>query len=83
MPTSQVVGTDLLFGIVLAAGGALFHLNIGSISTPVLKELLLGGIPGVLLGCILAPRVPSVRLKPFVVGLTFLLGWQLVWSGIR
>jgi hypothetical protein len=83
MPTRQVVGTDLLFGIALAAGGTIFHYSFGSISGPVLKELLMGGIPGVLAGCILAPRIPSVRLKPFVIGLTFLLGLQLIWSGMR
>ncbi len=83
MPASQVVGTDLLFGIGLAAGGTLFHLSFGSISIPALKALLLGGIPGVLLGCVLAPRVPPVRLKPFIIGLTFLLGLQLIWNGMR
>jgi uncharacterized protein len=83
MPARQVVGTDLLFGIALAAGGSMFHFSFGSISTPVLKELLSGGIPGVLAGCILAPRVPSVHLKPFIIGLTFLLGLQLIWNGTR
>jgi uncharacterized membrane protein YfcA len=83
MPARQVVGTDLLFGIALAAGGSIFHFSLGSISTPALKELLIGGIPGVLAGCILAPRIPSVRLKPFIIGLTLLLGLQLIWSGVR
>jgi|SRR5215471_5330715 len=83
MPAAMVVGTDLLFGIVLAATGSALHFGFGSISIPVLKTLLLGGIPGVLAGCALAPRVPSRRLKPFIVGLTFLLGLQLVWSGMH
>jgi hypothetical protein len=38
MPPSRVVGTDLLFGIALAAGGTLFHFSLGSISTSSLKE---------------------------------------------
>lgn len=83
MPAAKVVGTDLLFGIVLAATGSALHFGFGSISTPALKALLLGGIPGVLAGCALAPRVPSRRLKPFIVALTFLLGLQLVWSGMH
>lgn len=83
MPPSRVVGTDLLFGIALAVGGTLFHFSVGSISTSSLKELLLGGIPGVLLGCILAPRVPAIRLKAVMIGLTFILGLQLVWNGVR
>lgn len=83
MPAAQVVGTDLAFGIVLAAAGSAFHFGTGSVSVAVLKGLLLGGIPGVLAGCALAPRVPSSRLKPVIMVLTFLLGLQLVWSGLQ
>jgi uncharacterized membrane protein YfcA len=83
MPAPMVVGTDLVFGIVLAGTGSVLHFGLGSISTPALKALLLGGIPGVLAGCALAPRVPSRKLKPFMIALTFLLGLQLVWSGMH
>jgi uncharacterized membrane protein YfcA len=83
MTAAKVVGTDLVFGIVLAATGSVFHFGLGSISGPVLKALLLGGIPGVLAGCALAPRVPSRKLKPVIIVLTLLLGLQLVWSGMR
>lgn len=81
MTAAKVVGTDLVFGIVLAATGSALHFGYGSISIPVLKALLLGGIPGVLAGCVLARRVPSQKLKPFIITLTLLLGLQLVWSG--
>src|SRR5690242_14792774 len=54
MTPPQVVGTDLVFGIVLAVVGGAFHIAWGSISGPVLIKLLEGGIPGVLLGCIIA-----------------------------
>lgn len=83
MPAAMVVGTDLVFGIVLAATGSLLHFGLGSISTPVLRSLLLGGIPGVLAGCILAPRVPAGKLRPLIIALTFVLGLQLVWSGVH
>jgi len=83
MPAAKVVGTDLVFGIVLAATGSVLHFGLGSISATALKALLLGGVPGVLLGCALAPRVPSRKLRPFIVALTFLLGLQLIWSGMH
>ena len=82
MPAGRAVGTDLLLGIVLAAGGALFHASFGSMNAPALQRLLIGGIPGVLLGCVLAPRIPSMRLKPLIIAITLLLGVQLVWSGL-
>jgi hypothetical protein len=83
MAPSQVVGTDLLFGLVLAVIGSAFHWSFGSISTPILFGLLLGGIPGVVLGCILAPKVPAHKLKAVVAVIAICAGLQLVWSGAR
>ena len=40
MTPTQVVGTDLLFGLVLAVIGSAFHWTFGSISVPVLFQLL-------------------------------------------
>src|ERR1700736_5486560 len=81
MAPSQVVGTDLLFGLVLAVIGSAFHWSFGSISMPILYELLLGGIPGVVLGCLLAPKVPADKLKLVVALVAIFAGLQLVWSG--
>jgi uncharacterized membrane protein YfcA len=81
MPAAQVVGTDILFGIVLAATGSIFHLGLGSVSGPLLKGLLLGGIPGVLLGCAFTTKVPSSKLKLLTTVIALFLGLQLVWTG--
>jgi hypothetical protein len=83
MTPTQVVGTDLLFGLVLAVIGSAFHWSFGSINLPILVELLLGGIPGVVLGCLLAPRVPANKLKTAVAMVAIFAGLQLVWSGSR
>lgn len=83
MSPAQVVGTDLMFGLVLAIVGAAVHWTIGTISTSVLALLLVGGIPGVVLGCILARRVPAQKLKAVVAVIAICAGLQLVWSGVR
>lgn len=83
MSPGQVVGTDLLFGLVLAVIGSLFHWSFGSISMPVLLQLLAGGIPGVALGCLLARRIPAARLRTAVAMIAILAGLQLVWAGSR
>jgi hypothetical protein len=83
MPVAQVVGTDLLFGIVLAFIGGAFHLVWGSINSEVLLRLLLGGIPGVLIGCSLAGRVPARKLRSAIALIAIVLGLQLVYSGGR
>lgn len=83
MTPPQVVGTDLLFGLVLAVIGGAFHWSFGSISTTVLLQLLAGGVPGVVLGCLLARKIPAQKLKVAVATLAIFAGLQLVWAGTR
>lgn len=81
MTPTQVVGTDLLFGLVLAVIGSAFHWQFGSISGPVLVQLLAGGIPGVLVGCLFARKVPARKLKMAIAIIAIFAGLQLVWNG--
>ncbi len=83
MTPAQVVATDLLFGLVLAVIGSAFHWSFGSINSPVLLQLLVGGVPGVVAGCLLARRVPANRLKTAVAMVAIFAGLQLVWTGSR
>jgi uncharacterized membrane protein YfcA len=79
----EVVGTDILFGLVLAVLGSAFHWKFGAISTTVLVRLLEGGIPGVVIGCLLAKRVPARKLKVVIALIAIFAGLQLVWTGAR
>lgn len=81
MTATQVVGTDLMFGIALAFLGSLFHIGMGTIGMGVLQSLLIGGVPGVLLGCLLSRRVPAQQLRYGILALTMLLGFQLLFTG--
>ena len=83
MSPAQVVGTDILFGLVLATIGSAVHWTLGSISTPILLELLLGGVPGVIFGCLVARKVPAHKLKTVVAAIAIFAGLQLVWSGTQ
>jgi len=81
MTPAQVVGTDIVFGLVLATIGSAVHWSFGSISTTILLQLLAGGVPGVVFGCLLARRVPAQKLKAVVAAVALAAGLQLVWSG--
>lgn len=83
MAPAQVIGTDILFGLVLAVIGSAVHWTMGSISTPVLLQLLAGGVPGVIFGCLAARKVPAQRLKAVIAAIAICAGLQLVWSGTR
>lgn len=81
MAPAEVVGTDIVFGLVLAIIGSAAHWTFGSISTPTLLQLLAGGVPGVVAGCLLARKVPARNLKLLVATVALFAGLQLVWSG--
>src|SRR5579864_2546 len=81
MTAPEVVGTDLIFGIFLTLLGSLFHIGLGTVSAAALKALLIGGIPGVLLGVMISRRVPAQRLRLAILALTMLLGFQLLFTG--
>jgi uncharacterized membrane protein YfcA len=49
----------------------------------VLLQLLAGGIPGVVIGCVLAKKVPAQKLKLVVAAVALVAGLQLVWSGVH
>jgi uncharacterized membrane protein YfcA len=79
----EVVGTDILFGLVLAVIGSAIQWKFGSIDGHVLAQLLAGGVPGLLLGCIFAKRVPARKLKLVIATIAIFAGLQLVWAGSR
>jgi uncharacterized protein len=83
MTPPEVVGTDILFGLVLAAIGSAFQWKFGAINGHVLTQLLAGGVPGVLIGCLLSRRVPARKLKLVIATIAIFAGLQLVWSGSR
>jgi uncharacterized protein len=81
MTPPEVVGTDILFGLVLAVIGSVFHYSFGSINGGVLVRLLSGGIPGVLAGCLLARKLPARKLKYVIALIAIFAGLQLIWTG--
>ncbi len=81
MTPPQVIGTDLLFGLVLAVIGGAFHWRFGAINSLVLGQLLAGGVPGVVFGCALARYVPARKLKLAIATIAIFAGMQLVWNG--
>jgi len=80
---AAVVGTDLLFGLALAAAAGSLHFAAGNVDGAALRALWLGGIPGALAGAWLAGYLPA---RPFRAALTLLmlgLGSRLLWEGLR
>ena len=81
--TGSVVGTDLVFGLILSAVGGGLHFASGNLNTALLLHLCLGGILGSALGAWLGTWIPSRPLRAALTAFLVLLGGQLVWRGFQ
>ncbi len=81
LAAAAVVGTDLVFGLVLSLIGGGVNAGMGNVSGPVLLQLLTGGVPGAILGAVLAGKVPSKQLRMGLSGAMALLGANLFYKG--
>jgi uncharacterized membrane protein YfcA len=60
---SKLVGTDLAHAIPLALIAGLGHLSLGNVNYSLLVNLLLGSIPGVLIGSVISTRAPLTFIR--------------------
>ena len=60
---SQLVGTDLVQAVPLVAAAAVGHLLFGDFRLDVTTSLLVGSIPGVILGALASSRAPSGLIR--------------------
>ena len=63
LQASQLVGTDLVQAVPLVASAAIGHLLFGDFRLAVALSLLVGSIPGVLLGAIASSRAPGGLIR--------------------
>jgi uncharacterized protein len=78
---AAVVGTDLVFGLVVSLIGGGVNAALGNLNGVVLKELLIGGVPGAIFGAYLAGKVPSKPMRMGLSGAMALLGASLFYKG--
>lgn len=81
LPPAKIVGTDMLFGLVLSLVGGGLHLTMGGVPQGMLVQLLIGGIPGVLIGAQLASVLPARRLRMGLCLWLVYLGGQIFYRG--
>jgi uncharacterized protein len=79
---AQVVGTDMVFGLVVSVIGGGLHLTAGHYDSAIMMKLIIGGIAGAYSGAMLSTMLPS---RPLRVALSFWLaslGAQLCWKAL-
>jgi uncharacterized protein len=78
LPTARIVGSDIAHAVPLTLVAGIGHWMIGSINWPLLGTLLLGSLPGIVLGSWAATRVPDAALRLILASTLLLAGSRLV-----
>jgi uncharacterized protein len=63
LPTARIVGSDIAHAVPLTLVAGIGHWLLGSIYLDVLVSLLLGSVPGIVIGSYAAGRVPERVLR--------------------
>jgi len=77
MPTVRIVGSDIAHAVPLTLIAGAGHWWIGSVDFSLLASLLIGSIPGIMIGSHFASRVPDGVLRPLLAGTLALVGGKL------
>ena len=75
---ARIVGSDIAHAVPLTLLAGLGHWRLGDVDIHLLGQLLIGSIPGILLGSYLSPRLPEGGLRPMLATVLFLVGGKLV-----
>lgn len=76
--TSRVVGTDVCHAAILVSVTGIAHATSGGVEWNLVPTLLMGSIPGVLLGSRLATRIPSRPLRTGLAALLLFTGYRMI-----
>ena len=78
MPTARVVGTDIAHAVPLTLVAGFGHWLIGAVDWPLYTSLLIGSVPGILIGSLVATRVPDGLLRPIMAAVLVITGAKLL-----
>ena len=79
IPVSRIVGTDIAHAVPLTLVAGLGHWLLGSVDWHILGSLLVGSLPGIVMGSATAPRVPEKVLRPMLACVLVVVGVRLMW----
>jgi uncharacterized membrane protein YfcA len=78
LSSRELVGTDLVQAIPLVLAAAIGHLLWGEFEVGLTSSLLIGSVPGVILGAQISSRAPDRFIRPVLVLVLALTGLKLL-----
>jgi uncharacterized membrane protein YfcA len=78
MTPSELVGTDIAHAFLLVTSAGIIHAGIGNVDYMLVLNLLLGSIPGVVLGSTLSSKLPTKPLRAILAIMLLISGIKLL-----
>jgi hypothetical protein len=79
-PPKVNVGTDIVHAVVMTGVTGFLHFKLGNVDPRLVVSLLIGSIPGGLLGSYLSTRVPVLWLRRLLCTLLLVTGARMLWT---
>jgi len=74
----RLVGTGLAHAIPLTLIAGLGHLSLGNVNLPLMVNLLIGSIPGVLVGSYISARAPVKLVQNTIAGTLLIVSYKML-----
>ena len=81
LTTDRIIGTDIFHAMILLVVTGLAQIGVGNVDLWMVASLLMGSIPGVLLGSQLTIKAPTRMLRTILAAVLFLSGLALLFKG--
>jgi uncharacterized protein len=78
LPMVRIVGSDIAHAVPLTLLAGLGHWILGTINFPLLGELLIGSIPGIIIGSLTARYAPDALLKSCLGIILAIVGFRML-----
>src|SRR5215472_1475837 len=79
-PPKINVGTDIVHAVVLTGVTGFMHFRLGNVDSGLVVSLLIGSIPGGLIGSHIATRLPMLWLRRLLCALLLITGARMLWA---
>ena len=78
LPVKRLVGSDIAHAVPLTLIAGAGHWALGSVDFRLLASLLVGSVPGIIIGSLISTRVSERALQPILAGTLAVVGGKLI-----
>jgi hypothetical protein len=79
-PPKINVGTDIVHAVILTGVTGFMHFRLGNVDPTLVLTLLIGSVPGGLIGSHIATRLPMMWLRRILCALLLITGARMLWA---